>query len=360
MPFVPRRSALISLLLVLASATAAPAQDWARKMFTDTSHDFGNVARGSKVQYLFKFTNPYVEPAHISSVRSSCGCTTVEATKTDLKTWEVGDVVANFNTNAFLGSHSATITVTFDRPYAAEVQLQVSGNILTDVVLQPGAVDLGTVDGGQTVEKKIALTHTGRSDWNISDVQSANTNFEVEVNENRRANGAVVYDLLVRLKPTTPAGYINDQLFLVTNDPSTPRIPIDVLGRVVADVTVSPASLALGTLTPGQTVTKNVVIRSKKPFKVLGIDCSDEFSCKLPDEAREVQLLPITFTAPRQSGKITKTIKIRTDLGDTAVPPITCQATVEEDAKDPVPPSSSSTTSAGHDRTGHATGYSGQ
>jgi hypothetical protein len=329
-------------------------------MFTETSHDFGTVARGSKAQYRFKFTNPYVEPAHVVAIRSSCGCTTAEATKADLKTWESADIVANLNTNSFLGMHSATITVTFDKPFAAEVQLQVSGNILSDVVLQPGQVELGAVDAGQEVEKKILLTHTGRSDWTISDVQSANTNLEVEVNENQRSGGTVVYDLLVRLKPTAPAGYINDQLFLVTNDPEAPRIPVDVVGRVVAEVTVSPASLALGTLTPGQSVTKNVVIRSKKPFKVLGIFCDDEFSCKLPDDAREVQVLPITFTAPRQPGKVAKTIKIKTDLGENAVPEITCQATVVDAPTSPVPASGSNNSAAQSDRGSRTAGYTGQ
>jgi hypothetical protein len=359
MPFV-RRPAFLSLLLVLAWATAAPAQDWARKMFTDSSHDFGTLARGAKAQFQFKFTNPYVEPAHIAAVRSSCGCTSVEKPEKEIKTWESADITANFNTNAFLGVHSATITVTFDRPFPAEVQLQVSGTILSDVVMQPGLVELGTIDAGQAVEKKVVLTHTGRSDWSISDVQSANTNFEVEVNENRRANGSVVYDLLVRLKPTSPPGYINDQLFLVTNDAEAPRIPIEVVGRVVADVTVSPTSLALGTLTPGQSVTKNIVIRSKKPFHVLGVICDDDFSCKLPDEAREVQLIPITFTAPQKSGKIAKTIKIRTDLGENVVPPISCQATVVDDSSAPVPASSGNPGSAYQERGGVTAGFSGQ
>ena len=295
--------------------TGVSVGSWAKKMFAETSHDFGTVARGSKAQFRFKFNNPYLEPAHVAAVRSSCGCTTAEISKADLKTWETSDIVATFNTNAFLGVHSATVTVTFDKPYPAEVQLQVNGTILSDVLLQPGMADLGSIDAGQTAEKKITLTHTGRSDWTISDVQSANTNFEVEVNEKSRSAGIVVYDLIVRLKPSSPPGYINDQLFLVTNDPESAQIPIDVVGHVVADVTVSPTSLALGTLTPGQQVTKNIVIRSKKPFKVLGVTCDEEFSCKLPDDSHEVQLIPITFTAPQQPGKIVKQIKIKDRSG---------------------------------------------
>ena len=334
-------------------------------MFTDSTHDFGSLARGSKAQYRFKFTNPYVESLHVSSVRSSCGCTAAEASKTDLKTWETGDIVANFNTNSFYGNHSATITVTFDKPYFAEVQLQVSGNILSDVVMQPGVVELGSVDAGQGAERKIMLTHTGRSDWAISDVQSANTNFEVEVNELKRAAGTVVYELLVRLKPTSPAGYINDQLFLVTNDdPEAQKLPVDVTGRVVAAVTVSPASLMLGALTPGQAITKNVVVRSKRPFKVLEVSGGDEITCTLPADSRDVQIIPLTFTAPQQPGVVKQKIKIKTDLGDNAVPDITCQATIVGDTTPPaaIPESANNSARRGSEATASgatSTGFHG-
>src|SRR5690606_33716089 len=102
-----RRTAALSLLLILLTASIGSAQEWARKMFSDTSHDFGKVAKGAKVQHRFKFKNIYEEPIHVASVRSSCGCTSVDITKRDLKTWETSEVIANFNTNAFLGHHSA-------------------------------------------------------------------------------------------------------------------------------------------------------------------------------------------------------------------------------------------------------------
>ncbi len=47
-------------------------------MFSESSHDFGTVARGSKTVYRFKFKNIYEEPLHVSGIRSSCGCTTPE------------------------------------------------------------------------------------------------------------------------------------------------------------------------------------------------------------------------------------------------------------------------------------------
>ncbi len=336
-----RRNALMAVLILLCWASAAPAQEWARKMFTDFNHDFGSVARAGKAQYRFKFKNIYEEPLHVAGVRSSCGCTTAEASKTDLKTWESGEIIATFNTNSFLGNHSATITVTFDKPYPAEVQLQVYGNIRSDVVLQPGSVQLGSVDAGQAVEKKISVTHTGRPDWSVTDIRSANTNFEVEVSDPKRTAGSVTYDLTVRLKPTSPVGYINDQLFLVTNDPEATQLPVDVEGQVVADVDVTPKALQFGTLMPGSEQQKNILIRSKRPFKVLEIVGDDCFTYKLPDAARDRQIIPITFKAPAQPGKVVKKIKIKTDLGDNLIPDITCQATVLDAAEPTTPPSGS-------------------
>jgi hypothetical protein len=326
-----RRPLLLSLLILLLGAAAAPGQEWARKMFKESSHDFGNVARGAKTQFRFKFENMYMEPLHVVGVRSSCGCTSAEVTKHDLKTWETGEVVATFNTNAFLGNHSATITVTFDKPFMAEVQLQVKGNIRGDVTLQPGLVDLGTIDAGQVAEKRISVARASNGGWQIVDVRSANTNFEVEVIETHRSPVQVAYDLLVRLKPTAPPGYVKDQLFLMTNDANSTQIAVDVEGRVVSNLTVSPSSLMLGTLAPGQSVQKNIMIsdRGNRQFKVLEIACDDSFSFKLPATARERHMIPITFTAGKEPGKVSKEIKIVTDLGKNVVASVKCQATIE-------------------------------
>ena len=54
-------------------------------MFDHTSHDFGVVARGAKVEYRFVVKNPYNEDMQIESVRPSCGCSAAEATKQHLK-----------------------------------------------------------------------------------------------------------------------------------------------------------------------------------------------------------------------------------------------------------------------------------
>jgi hypothetical protein len=205
------------------------------------------------------------------------------------------------------GFKQATVTVVSTGRFTP--RCNAVGFIRSDVVLQPGMVDLGTVDHGSLAQKKVAVSYSGREDWKILDVKSANEHLEVEVHETGRGRGKVTYDLLVRLKDDAPVGYLQDQLFLVTNDPKASDLPVDVEGSVVSEITVSPASLFLGVVQPGQKVTKQLVVRGRKPFKITGVDCTDDcFQIKTPDDAKKVHLVPVVYIAGEQPGKVTRKI----------------------------------------------------
>ncbi|NDH93494.1 MAG: DUF1573 domain-containing protein [Planctomycetia bacterium] len=330
--------AVITVLAVawgVAANRPLVAQEWATKMFSVTSHNFGTVAKGSKTEYRFVFRNLYVEDVHVSGVRTSCGCTSPSITQNLLKTHETSEVVAAFNTRTFLGQHGATLTVTFDRPFSAEVQLRVAGNIRGDVTFEPASVNLGNVDLGRGAEQRVRVSHIGSTPWEITDVRSANPNFEVLLSKPSHTGSQSVYDLTLRLRPDAPAGYINDQLILVTNDPRASQIPMDVEGRVVAEVSVSPKLLALGSVSPGESITKNIVVRANRPFCVTGIICRDGcLSCPAKETPAKVHILPVTFQAGDASGRIERQLTITTDLGDGAVPVVTVQALVEPASDD--------------------------
>jgi hypothetical protein len=320
----------IALLGAALLAVPASGQEWAEKMFSVTSHNFGTVAKGSKTEFRFIYRNLYEVDVHVSSVRTSCGCTQPAITKKLIETHETGEIVAAFNTRTFLGQHGATLTVTFDQPFYAEVQLRVAGNIRGDVTFEPASVNLGNVDLGRGAEQVVRVTHMGSTPWEITDVRSANVNFEVLLSQPQHTGSQSAYDLTLRLKPDAPAGYIKDQLILVTDDPRASQIPMDVEGRVVAEVTVSPQLLALGNVLPGGTVTKNIVVRANRPFCVTGIVCNDGcLSCPAKETPAKVHILPVTFQAGDVGGRVERELTITTDLGDGAVPVVTVQAMVD-------------------------------
>lgn len=315
-------AALQAAVAVLVCAAVSPAQEWARAMFDRTAHDFGVVARGAKVEYRFVVENIYEEDAHIQSVSSSCGCSTPHATKQLLKTWEKSEIVVALDTRGFLGQKDATITVVFDLPFPAEVQLHVHAYIRGDIVVTPGAAEFGSVNQGAGASRTLKISYAGREDWRIDRVECANPHIEAQLAEAARIPGLINYSLSVNLKKDAPPGYFRDQLFLVTNDRDarSARVPVVLEGVVAAAWSIRPSPLVMGTVEIGQSVTRNLVVQSQTPFRILGVSSTEgRFTAKIPEGAKAVQIIPVTFSAKDADivpGKVAARLRIETDIGN--------------------------------------------
>jgi Protein of unknown function (DUF1573) len=329
-----RALSVLAVVVALLAAEQASAQSWVKKMFAETSHDFGTVARGADTVYKFPVKNIYKQDIELVSVRSSCGCTSPSLEHKLIKTGETGYVVAKFNTRTFDGVHGATLTVDVQwndngTIRSGEQQLRVDGDIRSDVVFQPGAIKFENIDQGAQAEQQVRVTYAGRSDWRITDVRGASDDLEVELTETGRQGGRVSYDLLVRMKDTAPAGYFNEQLVLVTNDGSNPRIPLQVDGRVVPQISVAPEALRFGDVASGATVPMKVLVRGKKPFKIVKVDSpSGAFQFKADDESKPSHVVEVVFAGTENPGPVKETIHIATDLGNAFDATLTAYATV--------------------------------
>ena len=313
-----RRSALTVLIAALAVSPCF-GQEWAKQMFKETEHDFGTVAPSAKAEYRFVFENIYLEDVHIANVYASCTCTSVRVENPTLKTYEQGAIVAHFNTDTFLGQRGATITVVIDKPYPAEVQLQDRGYIRSDVVVDPGSVQIGSIDQGAGADQTVAVNYAGNDNWQIVGVTSSNPHITAQVVQTARNGGEVSYALKVHVDKNAPTGYLDDHLMLATNDQNGSQIPVQVEGRVMPGIMVSPTALFMGVVQPGQKVTKQLVVKGKKPFRIVSITCDDKlfkFDTSKDNAAKELHLIPVTFLAGSDAGKVVKTIKIKTDQGE--------------------------------------------
>jgi hypothetical protein len=319
------RNVAVTLLLITLAPGMGLAKEWAQKMFTAVNHDFGHVARGAKAEFAFEVQNLYEEDVHIADVRTSCGCTTPTITKPTLKTWEKGSIVATLNTRSFVGQRNSTLTVVIDKPFYAEVPLTIAGYIHSDVDFQPGVAALGDVEQGTGGERSVTVTYRGVGQWQIADVRSANTNLEVELADAIRQPGTVTYKMVVRLKPDAPAGIVQDQLTLVTNDQRMPTVVLPVEGRVVPPLAINPSPLLFGSMAPGQSATKQLVITGKQPFRVLNVRSDGEalqFKTAA-DVQKKVHIIPVSLVAPEIAGEFRYNLQIDTDLAN--APSATCQ-----------------------------------
>jgi hypothetical protein len=313
------RSLLSGFAVILLTASTLPAQDWAQKLLATRDHDFGTVIRGAKAEYAFTITNNLQSDLHIAAVRSSCGCTSpyIANDKRTLKTYEKGAIIAHLNSDTHVGRRAATVTVTFDQPLYAEVQLQIHALVQTNILMEPASLQFGPIELGKPGEARVRLYRSDFPNWQIEGVHLSDPNLRGELIPLARRGGQVWYDLKVHLAPTTSPGYISDHAILSTNDPSIGPIVVQVEGQVRPNVVVSPADLFLGVMRIGEKVTKPLVVRADKPFRIKSIT-SDKASFEIPEppsDAKAVHVVPVTFVAGTEVGKIVKTIHIETDIG---------------------------------------------
>ena len=306
----------VASTLILVPDAARADQDWAAKMFEKTSHDFGVVARGSDVSYRLKLKNKYKEDVHIHDVRTTCGCSAGEPSQTTLKSLEEAYVEIKMDTRKFMRRKDSNVIVTFDAPLYQEVTIPITAYIRTDVVVEPGSAQFGAVDQETGSEQTLTVAYAGREDWKIKSVKTGHEFLSAAVKETTRESGRVDYDVVMTLKPGAPAGMLRQFVTLVTDDAENPDVPILVEAQVKPDIEVKPSVISLGTMSPKQSKTVQVVLQGKKPFKIESVTCQkvkDVFEVRLPSKEAKVQVIPLTVTAPEEPGTLDEQLSVTID-----------------------------------------------
>jgi hypothetical protein len=326
-----KRSLTAFLFAVVAWSSNALAGTWADALFSEVRHEFGNVPRGSDQRCTFTLRNTMEQPIRISGMSRSCGCTQITlddrlVLDQNIKNARENRLIAPgqeaqigvvLDTRSFTGSKSAEIVVTIDQPAYADVRLTVNSFIRQDIVLNPGAIQLGTIAHGQESVKELDIEYAGSANWQILTVTKPSPSMDLKCDEIYRKPGQVGYRLTLALKPTAPIGVIRETLVVETNDPAAPQFAVLVTGQIQPDLIVTPSNLTMGTIKPGQSVTRQVILRGKKPFHVLGVQgAGDAFEVDPSDGSASFHKLTVRFNGTEEPGTRERTFKIQTDLAD--------------------------------------------
>lgn len=301
-------------------ATEAIGADWTATVFPERSHNFGTVARGSKVRHSFPVVNSTSEIIHIQSYETKCGCTDVRLGAKEIPPGTQTVVEATIDTTKFEGAKSSGLILNLDRPTPVRVDLGLICFIQSELNLSPGQVDFGVVNRSAGAQANLNLTYSGpQPGWAITGASTISDHIVARLDAHpRTAGGPLVYNLTVKLNPTAPIGHFKDEINLKTNDQNTPTIPVSVAALVQSNVTVTPSVINLGAVRPGETVQKTFLVRSAQPFRVISADSkqAEITVAAAPDQARPLHSMTFTFKAPATPGAFNAPIEIQTDLKD--------------------------------------------
>lgn len=316
-----RRLILSLLVLLIALGSSARAQNWADTVFPDASHDFGTVARGSKIKHSFLLINTTNTAIHIAGWTTKCGCTDVKVGAKDIPPGTQTFIEATIDTTKFQGYKASGLTLNFDRPGPAAKDLNLTCFIRSDVTLNPGSVDFGQVSRASGATQTLELSYAGgMSNWGVTRIQTITDAISARLEEvpGSRSGGAVRYRLTTTMKPGVAVGYFKDEITLQTNDTSAPTIPISVSGQVQGAVVLTPAILTLGSLKPGQVVQREILVRGAKPFVIKTGTSKDQLlSIATPSTAPgPLQKITVSIKAPDRPGPYHGQLDLETDLED--------------------------------------------
>ncbi len=333
------RSALLSCAIVAQSISFSHAQSLDQVIAPAVrSHDFGTVARAANTEHRFELFNPFSSDLHIRAVRASCGCTTAIVETETIKAGEKGSILARFNTGSHMGQKGATLTVSIDKPFFTELQLNVKGYIRSDVVLSPGEAAFGNTPEGEPRQLELLLNYVGRSDWAVTNIVSPVDFVTATFEEAQRSAGKVTYKIAVQLAADAPAGFLQNQLILHTNDRRLTTLPIRLLASVEPTLQISPQSFAFGNVKPGEPIQQRIVLRGREPFRVLEITSEQaEIRFEKDESPKKAHLINI-IVAPHSSGvtgDVNGQLLLKTDLQDE---PVKVQMNYKLEDQSPQPP----------------------
>ena len=312
-------------IAVLPALAQAQEQGWAAKFFPDgLTHDFGTVAFGSQLTFKFPITNIYNVPFQVTGASPGCGCTTAKKPVGAIPPRGTSELEITMDTlRVPPGPRPVNITVTLssvpsqpnEKIFSSTCYLKVSFVSRADLTFTPGRISFGMVPIGQTPEMSLDIEKQNAPNWQILEVAKTDLPLEaslLKMNSPTRN----VYRVVVKLKPTAPAGEFKHELQLKTSD-GTP-LTVVVEGNVQAPLAASPNLVNFGTLKLSEAKQRHIILRGppNTPFKIVGVDGEGDgikVKPQSPDRSAVAHVIAIEYT-PTKADQLNKTLTIKTDL----------------------------------------------
>ena len=302
---------------VLGAAGPALSATWADALFEEFSKDFGSVPRGPMLTHAFRVVNNTRETVNIASIRVSCGCVTAVAHKGQLEPGESTHIVAQMDTTRFTGLRSVTIYVQFNHPAFEEVRLWVQANGRNDFSITPDTLAFGQLKRGGSPTASVLLAFYGNTDVQITEVKCESNYIQPRVQEVRRTESEVTYQVTAQLRADAPVGKWYTDVWVKTNHAGMPPIRVPLTVEIESALSVNPETVTLGPLKPQTEGERRVIVRGVKPFKVAKVlGTNDRLLVHVDSQlAKPVHVLTIKLKAG-EPGELNRTLSVLTDLAD--------------------------------------------
>jgi hypothetical protein len=210
-----------------------------------------------------------------------------------------------------------TIYVQFNQPAFEEVRLWVQANGRNDFSVTPDTLAFGQLKRGGTPSASVLLAFFGNTDTQITEVKCESNYLQARVQEVRRSDSEVTYQVSARLRSDAPVGKWYTDVWLKTNNPGMDPIRVPLTVEIESALSVNPETVTLGSVKTRTESERRVIVRGVKPFKISQVTgTNDQLVVRVDSPlAKPVHVLTIKFKAG-DPGEVNRTLHVHTDLAD--------------------------------------------
>lgn len=120
-----------SILTLIALLALLPVWAQPKIVFTEKSHDFGNIKEDAKnVSCEFRFVNEGDEPLVILSATAECGCTRPKYPMQPIAAGQGGVISVTFKPKGYKGEFVKEVKVKTNDKKAKTIRLRISGVVI--------------------------------------------------------------------------------------------------------------------------------------------------------------------------------------------------------------------------------------
>ena len=239
-----RSSALATFLATALDLLAGAAPSRADLDCDEPVHRAGTVYNGAPLAHLFTLVNRGPDAVEITDVRSTCGCAAPQLEKRTLRPGEQGTLLLEVSTLALAEGPQSwqTRLVYRERDRTGELLLAVTGDVVTEVLVQPAALTLPAEAPGV---REITVTDRRAKPLTIRAADSGTTFLRGIVGAAYRDGAASVQKVRLEVPADCPEGRHDVALHLYTDDPAYREfsVPVTVVKRPRQLVMAEPRQL---------------------------------------------------------------------------------------------------------------------
>ena len=339
---------LLGLLLILSLFVSNNIFSQAQIKFHKTTYDFGKIHEEiKKADAKFVFTNVGDKDLIIKNVRTSCGCTSSDYSKSPVKPGEKGYIKATYHTTNRPGNFRKSITITYNNPDKPKKVLFIKGFVIKrepefgaeyriangNLKLMNNNINFGKIKANAKKTDSIKILNVWNKTMEI-EFNNVGEHLKVKCTKKKLKPRESAYLIIeYNAAKRVGVGRVFDSFTLVTNDIKKPEKTISIIAELEQDfsnltkrqqkrapvIYVEEKVHNFGTVKSGTKVKYNFVIENhgKNDLKILKVQAS--CGCTATTTANKVvkrkksTTIEVVFDTKRRYGMQHKKIKVITN-----------------------------------------------